>query len=501
LNRRRVSPTDRTRRAVPAKPRLVASPNRHLYERLREQLFDGHYRPGAKLPSTRVLAANLGVCRTTVRNAFEQLMAEGYLRGEKGSGTYVAMEPPRGLTAVEKPQTQFNGSHLSGESSHYPKPAGLLDDVALARPRAMRPFQPGIPALGAFPFGIWSKLLQRQWRRRYPQSLANAGAAGFPALRKAVVSYLAVSRGIQCQPERVIIVSGIQQALHLASQALLKPGDPVWMEEPGYFAARQVFQASAARVVPVEVDSEGISVSAGILASPKARLVYTTPGVQFPLGSAMSIARRGELLQWAAKSKAWIVEDDDCDFRYSSRPYPTLQGLDRDGTVIYLGTFSKLLFPGLRLGYMVVPDALVDRMVRAKYLTDWHSSIIDQTVLSEFMDEGHFLRHLRRMRALYLERLEALLDYAQSELSGILSIVRPDAGIHLLASLAHGTNDRAAHAAAEEVGVSTLPLSMCYLGPPRASGLMMGYAAYTPTQIKQGCRALARALRCGPPTN
>jgi GntR family transcriptional regulator/MocR family aminotransferase len=339
------------------------------------------------------------------------------------------------------------------------------------------------------------KLLRHQWSRQRAQLLGYASAAGFTPLRKAIASYLTVSRGVQCQPEQIIVVSGIQQALHLVSQTVLKPGDAVWMEEPGYFAAQAVFEASAATLVPVEIDSDGLSVAAGIAANPEARLVYSTPGHQFPLGTTMSIVRRLELLRWAAKSKAWIVEDDyDSEFRYSSRPVPALQGLDRDGTVIYVGSFSKLLFPGLRLGYMVVPPQLLDRMLITKFVTDWHSSTIDQAVVTEFINQGHFSRHIRRMRALYLERLEALIDCLSSESGGLLTVTRPDSGMHLVASLAAGIDDRAAATAASEMGVSSLPMSLCYLGRKRKPGLILGYAAYTPLQIKQGCRVMAVAL-------
>jgi len=327
------------------------------------------------------------------------------------------------------------------------------------------------------------------------QLLGYAGTAGLPALREAICPYLSISRGVQCQPEQIIVVGGIQQALHLVARVLLKTGDPVWVEEPGYFAAHAVFEAASAELIPVKVDSNGLNVSAGIVANPRARLVYTTPANQFPLGATMSVARRLELLRWAAKSEAWILEDDyDGEFRYSSRPLPALQSLDRDGSVIYVGSFSKVLFPALRLGYLVAPPALLDRILIAKFAAAYHSPTIDQAIVAAFISEGHLLRHIRRMRALYLERLDALLETAHSELDGAVSIARPDSGMHVVASLPLGVDDRAVAIAANKIGVSSLPMSLCYAGRKRSAGLILGYAAYTAEQMKQGCRRLAVAL-------
>lgn len=471
--------------------------NRHLYERLRNQILSGHFGPGAKLPSTRTLVANLGVSRNTVIKAFEQLAAEGYIRGRSGSGTYVASELPDNLTRIRVGKISVNGGEKRSSLRFSLRSRTITHRSALpfAAGRPIRPFQPGIPALDAFPFDVWTKLVHRQWKRLHPQMLGYGGPAGFTPLRNAICSYLTLSRGVQCQPEQVIVVSGIQQALHVAATVLLNPGDPVWIEEPGYFAAQAAFEAASVKMIPIGVDADGLDVSAGISSSPRARLVYTTPANQFPSGATMSISRRLELLRWAAKSGAWILEDDyDGEFRYSSRPLPALQSLDRKGSVIYLGTFSKVLFPALRLGYMVVPTSILDRMLTAKFATDWQSPTIDQAIVAEFIDEGHLMRHVRKMRSLYLERLEALMDGARSELAGLVTIARPDAGMHVVASLPVGIDDRAVAIAVNERGVSNHPMSLCYLGRKRISGLILGYAAYSPEQIKHGCRQLAAAL-------
>jgi GntR family transcriptional regulator/MocR family aminotransferase len=480
--------------------------NRRLYERLRSEILTGHFRPGAKLPSTRALAVSLSVSRNTVAKAFGQLTAEGYIRGRSGSGSYVARELPDDLTHPSNDKKSAQRSASRNSLRLFARTSAPTDRTALAfaSTREVRPFQPGIPALDAFPYTLWTKLLNRQWKRqRAPmrQMLGYAGSAGLPALREAISSYLSISRGVQCQPEQIIVVGGIQQALHLIARVLLKIGDPVWVEEPGYFAAQAVFEAASAELIPVKVDSHGLNVAAGIAANPRARLVYTTPANQFPLGATMSVARRLELLRWAAKSGAWIVEDDyDGEFRYSSRPLPALQSLDRNGNVIYVGTLSKVLFPALRLGYMVVPAASLDKMLTAKFTTDWHSPTIDQAIVAAFINEGHLLRHIRRMRALYLERLEALLETAHSELNGAVSIARPDSGMHVVASLPLGVDDRAVAIAANDIGVSTLPMSLCYAGRKRSSGLILGYAAYTAEQMRQACRRLAVALSQRPRT-
>jgi GntR family transcriptional regulator/MocR family aminotransferase len=448
-----------------------------------------------KLPSSRALAENLGVSRNTVLKALEQLSAEGYLRGKRGSGTYVARELPDDLT--QSPKDTVARSERRSDIRSPRRVSATVDRTALAfaGARTIRPFQPGVPALDAFPYGLWKKLLNRHWKQRQPQMLGYGAAAGFAPLREAICTYLTISRGVQCQAEQIIIVAGIQQALHLVSRVLLKPGDPVWIEEPGYFAAQAVFETASAKLIPVGIDADGLNVSAGVSADAKARLVYTTPANQFPLGAAMSIARRLELLRWAAKSKAYILEDDyDGEFRFSSRPLPALQSLDRTGSVIYVGSFSKVLYPALRLGYMVVPAALFERMLVEKFAADFHLPTIDQAIVAEFISGGHLLPHIRRMRSLYLERLEVLLESARSELGGAVTIARPNAGMHVVAVLPTGVDDRAVAVAANGSGVSSLPMSLCYAGRKRTSGLILGYAAYTPEQIKQGCRRLAGVL-------
>jgi GntR family transcriptional regulator/MocR family aminotransferase len=469
--------------------------NRRLYTRLRSQILTGYFRPGTKLPSTRALSASVGVSRNTVVHAFEQLAAEGYLSARSGSGSYVAANLPDNLIQSKTTMIVPHGQRNDRRFDHQINASADDSPLRFARIQELRPFTIKIPALDAFPYTVWARLQERQWKKRRADVLRYADPAGYLPLRKAIHSYLTTSRGVQCQPEQIVVVAGAQQALRLVSQVLIRPGDPVWVEEPGYFGAQAVFQDAAAKIVPVKVDAEGLSVSAGIASHPRARLVYTTPGHQFPLGVSMSVARRFELLQWAAKSGARILEDDyDSEFRYSSRPLPSLQGHDRNGSVIYIGSFSKTIFPALRLGYMVVPMDLLSRIQTAKFLTDWHSSTMDQCIVADFINEGHFMRHLRRMRTLYMERLDALLTSAHSELNGFLDIARPDAGMHAVATLPDGVDDGAVARALNRAGASTFPVSSCHLSFSRSSTLLLGFAAFSPPQIKQGCRLLAATL-------
>lgn len=361
--------------------RSSAAPlHRQLYEGLREAILSGRLSAGALLPSTRELAAGLGVSRNTATSAYAQLLAEGYLEGRVGSGTYVARSLPDDL--------------LRARSGPGGEPGGAGAEVALSRRGRLlaatptttardagpaRAFRPGIPALDAFPFGLWRRLESRFWRRPPPGLLGYGDPAGYGPLRAGISAYLRAARAVRCSPEQVIVVSGSQQALDLAARVLLDPGDAAWVEEPGYAGARAALLGAGARLVPVPVDEEGLDVAAGARLGPDARLVHVTPSHQYPLGATMSLARRLELLGWARRSGAWVLEDDyDSEYRYAGRPLEALQGLDAEGRVIYVGTFSKVLFPSLRLGYLVLPPDLVDAFAAARELTDRHPPGPDQ---------------------------------------------------------------------------------------------------------------------------
>jgi GntR family transcriptional regulator/MocR family aminotransferase len=319
--------------------------------------------------------------------------------------------------------------------------------------------------------------------------------AGYAPLRQAIAAHLATARRVHCTAEQVIIVTGSQQALDLSARILLDPGDPAWIEDPGYLGARAALVAAGARLVPVPVDDDGLDVAAAETRSPEARLAVVTPSHQFPLGSTMSLARRLALIDWAHRAGSWVVEDDyDAEFRYAGRPLTALQGIDRRGCVIYVGTFSKVLFPGLRLGYLVAPPQLVDALIGAHMATDMHAHVLEQAALADFIRGGHFERHLRRMRVLYAERQAILVEAVKRELEGVLDVSPCESGLHLIGWLASGLDDSLAAEEAATQGVDVWPLSLHSLGPHPRAALLLGYASLTPREIRSGVQRLARAL-------
>lgn len=471
---------------------------RQLYDELRQAILTGRLASGVRLPSTRTLADLLGISRNTVVGAFDQLFAEGYLESRQGDGTYIAEALPDDLARAvpgqeRKPPTKPIGRQLS-ERGALLAAAGV--DRSHPVPTYKHPcaFRNGIPALDKFPFEGWNRLTARH---RGTYGLMTYGdSAGYPPLREAISAYLRGARAVHCSPEQIIIVSGAQQAFDLAVRLLLDPGDAVWMENPGYTAARGVFSASGARLVPVPVDDEGLIVEAGITACPDARMAYVSPSHQHPLGVTMSLARRLALLEWANQAGAWVLEDDyDSEYRYASRPLAALQGLDKANHVIYIGTFSKVLFPALRLGYMVVPPDLIEPFRAARTLTDRHSPLLEQAILADFISEGYFARHIRRMRALYAKRQAVLVDAAARITGAWLDVHPSEAGMHLMGWLRDGFNDQRVSERALHYGVEVKPLSGYSLAAVPRGGLILGYAALDQAAIVSGLEQLARALR------
>jgi GntR family transcriptional regulator / MocR family aminotransferase len=469
---------------------------RQLYERMRSEILGGRLPASTRLPSTRTLATELGVSRSTVVTAFEHLLAEGYLEGKIGSGTYVAGSLPEELLGVHARKAHQPGPVRSGLGLSRRGTLLAATPTAVVRdggtPRA---FRPGVPALDEFPYGVWRRISGNVWRRPSGALLGYGDPAGYGPLREEISTHLRAARAVRCAPEQVIVVSGSQQALDLASRVLLDPGDAVWVEDPGYMGARGALSGSGARLVPVPVDEEGLVVASGIERGPGARLACITPSHQYPLGVTMSLARRLELLRWASRSGAWVIEDDyDSEYRYTGRPLEALQGLDTEGRVVYVGTFSKVLFPALRLGYLVVPPDLVDAFTAARELTDRHPPTAEQAVLAEFIAGGHFIRHLRRMRALYAARQEALIEEISRELSGLLDADPAGSGMHLVGWLPDGVDDGEASRLAAGQGVEAPPISLYRIHPDGRGGLMLGYAAVHESGIRDGVRRLAKAL-------
>ena len=466
--------------------------HRQIYFGIRQAILSGSLRPGARLPATRALAQDLAVSRNTVMAAFEQLHAEGYVDGRVGAGSFVSHRLPVAVLGAG-----VGGGQRSARRAERPGPStrgARLAGLERGRSRA-RPFSPGVPELEQFPFDDWARLLARRWRRPRRAFLVGGDPAGYRPLCQAIADYLASARAVACSPEQVIVVSGTQQALDLAARVLIDPGDPVWIEEPGYPPTRAVLLAAGARPVPVPVDDEGLSVVEGRRTEPAARLIAVSPSHQFPLGVTMSLQRRLELLEWARAAGGFVLEDDyDSEYRYAGRPLAALQGLDRDGRVIYVGTMSKVMFPGLRVGYMVVPEQLIDAFVAVRALVDAHPSSIAQAALVDFIGEGYLAAHIRRMRALYAERQALLIETVRSRLGDRLLLAPSAAGMHLVGRLAPGLDDRAIAFTAAAAGVEAPALSSYYQGPAAVQGLLLGYAGVPEPAVAPGVTRLAAAI-------
>lgn len=474
-------------------PRAAGTPAyRWLYQALRAQILSGDLRPGTRLAATRDFARQYELSRGTVVNAFEQLKSEGYLEGRMGSGTYVSKVLPEELLEVgSKPRAPRSAAGRQPRRvSDFARRVQLFSGL---ENRASRAFRCNLPALDLFPVTLWAQITARRLRRASTNLLLGCEPMGYRPLREAVADYLVASRGVRCKAEQILIVSGVQEALDLVARLFLNPGDRVCMENPGYPGAANVFAAVGARLSVVRVDAEGMDVPGADLRG--ARLIYVTPGHQFPLGVTMSLPRRLTLLDVARKNGVLIFEDDyDSEFRYSGRPVPSLQGFDEHGQVLFAGSFSKLLFPSLRLGYLVVPYDLLGHFEAAKSITSRHAPPLEQAILCDFITEGHFGRHVRRMREVYAERLAVLLDVTRERLAGLLEISDITAGLQTVGWLCDGIDEEAAAKAAAKRGVEVTPVNRYKRGKRLPEGLQLGFAAIDTREIRRGVRELAIAL-------
>jgi GntR family transcriptional regulator/MocR family aminotransferase len=465
-----------------------------IYAGIRRAILEGVVQPGTRLPSSRAVAADLGVSRTTSLLALDQLLAEGYLTARGGSGTFVARELPDDLheTRASRPVKRPRHPPLSrrGMALSETPPAGRR----IAGPP--RPFRIGVPALDLFPVRLWSQLVNRRLRSVTSGQLDYGEAGGFRALREAIADHVRTARGTQCDVDQVFIVAGAQRGIALICSLLLDPGDEVLMEDPGFPGARSALLAAGARILPVRVDKDGPNVPASGRRGGDARLVYLTPSHQFPLGVPMSLPRRLAVLKWASAARAWVIEDDyDSEFRYGTRPIPCLHGLDVDGRVIYVGSFAKTLFPALRLGFLIVPPDLHDRLLAARRAADSAPPTLDQAALADFMAGGHFDRHLRRMRAAYRERLEALYAAAERFCRGALRVRTARTGLHVVADV-EGADATRVFEEALARGVEVMPLSAYYFGGGKAAnGLVLGFGGVRPDAMDPGMERLAAAIQ------
>ncbi|MGE5596102.1 MAG: PLP-dependent aminotransferase family protein [Hyphomicrobiales bacterium] len=473
---------------------------RRLAEAIRSGILEGRFRPGEKLPPTRVVAASLKLARNTVLEAYEQLAAEGYLTARHGSGTFVAPDLPD--RALRAPAARRDVPIAPAQALEAPLSSFGERVVGGEVPRQMRreegnspyEFRYGTPSFDEFPIDAWRTLTKRVLDYPPRELLGYGPTEGLPQLREALSRYLQRSRGVRCTAEQVIIVNGSQQALDIASRVLLDPGDGVAIEEPCYPGARATFAANGARILPVPCDNEGIMVGA---MPAGAKLAYVTPSHQFPSGAVMSAARRLELLQWAQREGAIIIEDDyDSEFRYEGRPLAALQGLDEHGRVLYTGTLSKVLLPALRLGYLVAPPSLHRAIAGTKWLTDRHVALLYQAVLALFIEEGHFERHLRRMRKVY-ERRRAIMLEAFAEHFGDRAIITgTESGMHVLVQLQDVRDCAGFIERAREQGVGIYSAETYYTTePPAGASFLMGYSSVSEDGIREGIRLLAKVAR------
>ena len=469
--------------------------HRQIYDAYRAAVLDGSLRPRQRIPSTRVLASELGVSRFPVLNAYSQLLAEGYFESCVGAGTVVSSSLPDQLTSSAPTDAGFAASRsgprpVARRSSYLPRFEGF------PWLQVWGAFGVGQVAVDQFPLQVWSKLVAGRCRTMDTKSFHYGDQMGSEALREMIASYLRTARSLHCEAEQVMIVSGSQHALEISAHVLLDPGSSVWMEEPGYRLAQDAFALTGCRPVPVPVDQEGLDVAAGIKQCRKARAAFVTPSHQFPLGVTMSASRRFELLDWAQNTGSWIIEDDyDSEYRYESLPIASLQGLDANARVIYIGTFSKVLFPSLRLGYIVIPSDLVDRFLTIRRAMDLGPPSFYQEVLADFIGEGHFGRHIRRMRALYGERRSALVDSIRRELGSMVEVLGDAAGMHLAVTLPKRSRDVEIAERAARQSLSMWPLSLSYLGErSRRPGLILGFGSTRVEEILPAVRKLRNLL-------
>ena len=490
-----------------------------LAESLRKAILGGKLARGHRLPSSRDLARQLVVSRTTVVTAFEQLVAEGYLQSTTGAGTYVSEQLPE-----EQQIVRFSGLPRPSVANATAPQAPYLSDSAQrwleeesSEPREgrarLQPFRPGVPALDAFPVELWSRIYRQRWRRFSESDLSYGPTAGYEPLRKSIASYVGLHRGVRCTADQVVIVLGTQQAVDLVGRITIERGDGVLFEDPGYRNARASLIANGAKIIPMQVDEQGAVLSSRLRARRDVKLAYVTPSHQYPLGVTLSIERRMELIDWASESGGLILEDDyDSEYRYAQRPIPSLQGLDGNDRTIYIGSFSKVVFPALSMGYVVLPKPMVEALVTMQSIVGRTPSLLDQVVLNDFIEEGHFDRHLRRMRGVHRSRRDALVEAVQRYVPKQLELLGDEAGLHSAARLKgpRAKSDRSVSARLLEQKIVAPAISDYYFDPQvggarrskkaseertdRVNGLVLGFASTSPSRIRAAVRKMAGIL-------
>ena len=472
--------------------------HQRIQRALRSLILDGALDPGLKLPATRVLARSLGVARDTVENAYVQLQRDGFIVRREGSGSYVCQSVGSQLHGVRRSRNQ----RPAARRSQALPGAGLsrrgqmiLDSGGVNDQQMIRAFATGLPETRSFPVAVWERLQRQVMKEHRAHILLHGDPQGAEPLRKAIATYLNLERGAKCVPEQILVLSSTRQALFLCAQLLVDAGKPILLENPGYFGAKKAFESAEAQIVPIDVDALGIRTDLLRADRSGANCVYVTPSHQYPTGATLPLQRRLELINWALEQSKWIIEDDyDSEFHYDGLPTACVQGLDKHQRTLYIGTFSKTLYPGLRMAYMVLPDVLVKPFTYARSIMDGHTPQVLQLTLARFMEDGHYNAHVRAMRKLYAGRRATMLDAIDRHLPGIVTALRPQGGLQIPCFLAEGLSEQTTIRQAAAAGIQLPGLSRLYAGKEKQQGWLLGYSSLTAHEIETAMARLASAI-------
>lgn len=467
-----------------------------VYHAIRSAILDGRLTADIKLPSSRALAEMMSISRNSVIAGFERLIDEGYLITKPGSGTYVSTTVPDELVRLTSKTSPFEPAQHS-EFDLNPALTRITTLWENSHPNVGKRemFNIGIGCVDQFPHDLWGRLLGRVWRKSKREITHYNHSNGYPPLKKILVNYVRSTRGVNCHEEQIIIVNGTQQAINLTVNVLLKEGNSVWLDDPGYDSARAVLTASGVNIAPIPADDEGMDIAYAAKHHPEAKLVYTAPSHQFPLGTTLSLPRRLALLEWVQQNQVWIFEDDyNSEFRYLSKPIQALQGLDNHQRVIYAGTFSKMMYPGFRLGFLIVPEVLIEPFTMMKYYSDSRSGYLEQAALAQFIQEGHYARHVRKIRKICYLRQNVLIEAINRYLPHVFQIEQTDSGIHAVCWLKSGCNQERILSVCHNLGFGVQPLSRYCINNRNNNAILFGYAAHNEADITNSIIALSQAL-------